>query len=56
MSDLSVRRPLLGCIADDLGDSTDLANNVVRSGMRTVQTIGVPASGGRLDEKRSSSR
>jgi uncharacterized protein YgbK (DUF1537 family) len=37
------RRPLLGCIADDFTGATDLANNLVRSGMRTVQTIGVPA-------------
>jgi uncharacterized protein YgbK (DUF1537 family) len=37
--------PLLGCIADDFTGATDLANNLVRSGMRTVQTIGVPAEG-----------
>ncbi|TWO68451.1 four-carbon acid sugar kinase family protein [Caenimonas sedimenti] len=35
-------RALLGCIADDFTGATDLANNLVRSGMRTVQTIGVP--------------
>ncbi|MBT9597434.1 MAG: four-carbon acid sugar kinase family protein [Vitreoscilla sp.] len=35
-------RPLLGCIADDFTGATDLANNLVRSGMRTVQTIGLP--------------
>lgn len=35
-------RPLLGCIADDFTGATDLANNLVRTGMRTVQTIGVP--------------
>jgi uncharacterized protein YgbK (DUF1537 family) len=35
---------LLGCIADDFTGATDLANNLVRSGMRTVQTIGVPAT------------
>ena len=35
--------PLLGCIADDFTGATDLANNLVRGGMRTVQTIGVPA-------------
>ncbi|HEY5291214.1 MAG TPA: four-carbon acid sugar kinase family protein, partial [Burkholderiales bacterium] len=34
---------LLGCIADDFTGATDLANNLVRNGMRTVQTIGVPA-------------
>lgn len=33
---------LLGCIADDTTGATDLANNLVRSGLRTVQTIGVP--------------
>jgi len=36
---------LLGCIADDFTGATDLANNLVRHGMRTVQTIGVPAEG-----------
>lgn len=40
--------PLLGCIADDFTGATDLANNLVREGMRTVQTIGVPA--GDLDD------
>lgn len=33
---------LLGCIADDFTGATDLANTLVRGGMRTVQTIGVP--------------
>ena len=33
---------LLGCIADDFTGATDLANNLVRNGMRTVQAIGVP--------------
>ena len=33
---------ILGCIADDFTGATDLANNLVRAGMRTVQTIGVP--------------
>ena len=33
---------LLGCIADDLTGATDLANTLVRQGMRTVQVIGVP--------------
>src|SRR3954469_7665978 len=33
---------LLGCIADDFTGATDLANNLVRNGMRAVQTIGVP--------------
>ena len=35
---------LLGCIADDFTGASDLANNLVRSGMRVVQTIGVPTS------------
>lgn len=34
---------LLGCIADDFTGATDLANNLVRAGMRVVQTIGMPA-------------
>ena len=33
---------LLGCIADDFTGATDLANNLVRAGMRVLQTIGVP--------------
>lgn len=33
---------LVGCIADDFTGATDLANNLVRAGMRAVQTIGVP--------------
>ncbi len=37
----------LGCIADDFTGATDLASNLVRAGMRVVQTIGVP--GGPLD-------
>jgi uncharacterized protein YgbK (DUF1537 family) len=41
---ISSPRPLLGCIADDFTGATDLANMLVRGGMRTVQTIGVPAS------------
>lgn len=32
---------LLGCIADDFMGATDLANTLVRGGMRTVQTIGI---------------
>jgi uncharacterized protein YgbK (DUF1537 family) len=35
-------RALLGCIADDFTGATDLANMLVRGGMRTVQTIGTP--------------
>ncbi len=37
-------RILLGCIADDFTGATDLASNLVRAGMRVVQTIGVPAA------------
>ena len=33
---------LLGCIADDFTGASDLANNLTRSGMRVMQTIGVP--------------
>jgi uncharacterized protein YgbK (DUF1537 family) len=40
-----MRRPVLGCIADDFTGATDLANHLVRGGMRVVQTIGVPGSG-----------
>ncbi|RKT21205.1 uncharacterized protein YgbK (DUF1537 family) [Paraburkholderia sp. RAU2J] len=40
----TTKRALLGCIADDFTGATDLANMLVRGGMRTVQTIGVPAS------------
>src|SRR5262245_42412945 len=35
---------LLGCIADDFTGATDLAGNLVRGGMRVVQTVGVPAA------------
>lgn len=35
---------LLGCIADDFTGATDLANMLVRGGMRTIQTIGVPTT------------
>jgi uncharacterized protein YgbK (DUF1537 family) len=35
---------LLGCIADDFTGATDLASMLVRGGMRTVQTIGVPTA------------
>ena len=34
----------LGCIADDFTGATDLANNLVRAGMRVIQTIGIPSS------------
>lgn len=35
----------LGCIADDFTGATDLANNLVRAGFRTVQINGVPEAG-----------
>lgn len=41
---LSPSRPLLGCIADDFTGATDLANMLVRGGMRTVQSIGIPTA------------
>ena len=40
-----MNRPLIGCIADDVTGATDLAHNLVRAGMRCVQTIGVPDGG-----------
>ncbi|MBK5540807.1 four-carbon acid sugar kinase family protein [Pseudomonas sp. TH07] len=39
----TLSRPLLGCIADDFTGATDLANMLVRGGMRTVQSIGIPS-------------
>jgi 3-dehydrotetronate 4-kinase len=36
---------LLGCIGDDHTGSTDLANTLVKNGLRTVQLIGVPEDG-----------
>lgn len=40
---------LLGCIADDFTGATDLANNLVRAGMRVMQTNGVPTQPMRAD-------
>lgn len=40
---------LLGCIGDDFTGSTDLANTLVRHGMRSVQLIGTPASAKEID-------
>ncbi|MBK5207123.1 MAG: four-carbon acid sugar kinase family protein [Polaromonas sp.] len=37
-----MKKLVLGCIADDFTGATDLANNLVRAGMRVVQAIGVP--------------
>jgi uncharacterized protein YgbK (DUF1537 family) len=33
---------LIGCVADDFTGATDLASTLVKSGMRTVQLLGVP--------------
>lgn len=38
-----MKPPYLGCIADDFTGATDLASNLVRGGMRVVQTIGIPS-------------
>jgi uncharacterized protein YgbK (DUF1537 family) len=40
-----VSRPLLGCVADDFTGATDLANTLVKAGMRAVQLLGVPRAG-----------
>src|SRR5207248_7952393 len=40
----------LGCIADDYTGASDLANTLTRQGLRTVQTIGVPAGDLKLPE------
>jgi len=40
----------LGCIADDYTGASDLANTLTRAGLRTVQTIGVPADDLNLPE------
>ena len=34
--------PILGCIADDFTGATDLANMLVRGGLKTIQLLGVP--------------
>jgi uncharacterized protein YgbK (DUF1537 family) len=46
---MTMRAPLLGCIGDDFTGSTDLANTLVRRGMRSVQLIGVPSQAKRVD-------
>ncbi len=38
----SNRKPILGCIADDVTGATDLAINLVQGGMRVVQILGEP--------------
>ena len=40
---------VLGCIADDFTGATDLANNLVRAGMRVVMTVETPASNQRIE-------
>jgi len=40
---------VLGCIADDFTGATDLANNLVRAGMRVVLTVDVPTQTERID-------
>jgi 3-dehydrotetronate 4-kinase len=42
---------LLGCIADDFTGGTDLANNLVKSGFRTVQTLGILRDGKTVDSE-----
>jgi uncharacterized protein YgbK (DUF1537 family) len=44
------RKLSLGCIADDYTGASDLANTLTRCGLRTVQTIGVPAGDLELPE------
>ena len=40
---------VLGCIADDFTGATDLANNLVRAGMRVVLTVDVPTQAEPVD-------
>src|SRR5260370_36195064 len=42
-------KALLGWIADDFTGATDLANMLVRGGMRAVQTIGATASDTKIE-------
>ncbi len=44
-----MQRIILGCIADDLTGATDLANNLVRAGMRVVLTVDVPGHKNAID-------
>jgi uncharacterized protein YgbK (DUF1537 family) len=41
---------LLGCVADDFTGATDLANTLVKAGMRTIQLLGVPHEGLKVPE------
>jgi uncharacterized protein YgbK (DUF1537 family) len=40
---------MMGCIADDFTGGTNLASVLVKSGMRTVQTVGLREANLRLD-------
>jgi hypothetical protein len=41
---------VLGVIADDFTGATDIAGMLVKGGMRSIQTIGVPAAGAIPDD------
>ena len=41
---------ILGVIADDFTGATDIAGMLVKNGMRTIQTIGIPAPGSIADD------
>src|SRR5271156_2296942 len=45
----SMTSPVLGCIADDFTGATDLANNLVRAGMRVVLTVDAPQQKEQID-------
>ena len=45
-----MNRIVLGCIGDDYTGSSDLANALTRAGLKTIQTIGVPADDLELPE------
>ncbi len=47
---MSTRRPLLGCIADDFTGATDLANNLVRAGLRSVLVAHAFVAGGQTSD------
>ncbi|SDN00956.1 Uncharacterized conserved protein YgbK, DUF1537 family [Methylobacterium phyllostachyos] len=40
----------LGCVADDYTGASDLANTLTKAGLRTIQTIGIPADDRALPE------
>ncbi len=44
-----MNQPILGCIADDLTGASDLANNLVRAGLRVILVIDAPGSDAPLD-------